>query len=254
MTTAADALKILPDTLRDELLDEYKSIIRNYAERRWSPSELSGGRFSEIVYSILDGHAKGSYPAKASKPANMVDACRALEKNKNVPRSFQILLPRLLPPLYEVRNQRGVGHVGGAVDPNHMDATLVVSMANFVLAELIRQLHNLKTEEAQALVDAVAERRIPLVWKSGQLKRVLVPKAPLEEQVLLLLAGEPGPVATADLFDWLDYKNKTYFAKLLKRMHDERKLNQSKDGKTVELLPPGSKLATDVVNKYQVHL
>jgi hypothetical protein len=94
MTTAADALAVLPDTLRDELLDEYKSIIRNYAERKWLPSELGGGRFCEIVYSILDGHARGTYPARGTKPGNFVGACRALENNTHVPRSFQILLPR----------------------------------------------------------------------------------------------------------------------------------------------------------------
>jgi hypothetical protein len=254
MTTANAALKALPDTLRNELLDEYKSIIRNYAEHRWSPSELSGGRFCEIVYSILDGNAKGTYPAKASKPSDFVTACRKLESNKAVPRSFQILIPRLLPALYEVRNQRGVGHVGGAVDPNHMDATLVVSMANFVLAELIRELHSLKTDEAQQLVDAIAERRIPLVWQSGNVKRVLVTTASLEEQVLLLIASSAGAVSSADLFEWLDYENKAYFSTLLRKMHKERKVNLSKDETTVELLPPGSKEATAIVRKYEVKL
>jgi hypothetical protein len=123
MTTPTAALAAIPNGLRLPLLSEYQSIAQNYAEHRWSPAELSAGIFCEIVYTILDGHAKGSYPAHPSKPADFVGACRKLEQNIHVPRSFQILIPRLLPALYEVRNNRGVGHTGGDVDPNHMDAT-----------------------------------------------------------------------------------------------------------------------------------
>jgi hypothetical protein len=134
----ASALSPIPKALRDELFNEYRSIIQNYSEHRWSPAELSAGRFCEIVYSILSGFSDGTYPSKASKPSDFVSACRKLESNKNVPRSFQILIPRTLQSLYEVRNNRGVGHVGGDVDSNHMDATFVVSITNWILAELVR--------------------------------------------------------------------------------------------------------------------
>ena len=127
--SAQNALSAIPDGLRLSLLSEYGSIVQNYSEHRWTPSELSGGKFCEIVFTILDGYAKGSYAVSPSKPSDFVAACRQLEQNKHVPRSFQILVPRLLPALFEVRNNRGVGHVGGDVDPNHMDATFVLSRA-----------------------------------------------------------------------------------------------------------------------------
>ena len=252
MILPAQALATLPSTLRDELLGEYRSIVQNYAEHRWSPSELSGGRFCEIVYSIIDGHAKGTYPAKGSKPGNFVAACRALESITTLPRSFQILIPRALPALYEVRNQRGVGHIGGVVDANHMDATLVISMANWVLAELIRELHSLKPEEAQQLVDAVVERTVPFIWQSGHIKRVLVTTLTLEEQILVLIAGATDKTPTVMLQIWMDYKNKAYFLKLLRKMHDERKVELSKDNTVVEILPPGSELAGAIVRKHNV--
>lgn len=135
MVTPEQALRSLPDGLRKPLLEEFTNMVNNYMENRWSPSELSGGRFCEIVYTILAGHASGSYSARPSKPQNFVAACRQLENNTGVPRSFQILIPRILPALYEIRNNRGVGHVGGDVDPNFMDATAVVSMASWVVAE-----------------------------------------------------------------------------------------------------------------------
>ena len=66
--TSKTALAAIPDGLRDPLIAEYQSIVLHYAEHRWTPSELSGGKFCEIVFTILDGHAKGSFPASPSKP------------------------------------------------------------------------------------------------------------------------------------------------------------------------------------------
>jgi hypothetical protein len=85
MATAVDppdALSAIPPGLRDPLLEEYRTIVQNFLEQRWLPTELSGGRFSEIVYTIL---------------------------------------------------------------PNHMDSVAVLSMANWIMAELVRVVHNLTT-------------------------------------------------------------------------------------------------------------
>jgi len=125
-------------------------------------------------------------------------------------------------------------------------------MANWVLAELIRELHSLKPEEAQQLVDAVVERTVPFIWQSGHIKRVLVTTLTLEEQILVLIAGATDKTPTVMLQIWMDYKNKAYFLKLLRKMHDERKVELSKDNTVVEILPPGSELAGAIVRKHNV--
>lgn len=246
MIASTTALVSVPAALRDPLLEEYRNIVQNFMERKWTPSELSGGKFCEIVYTVLDGHAKGTYAFGPFKPANMVDACRKLEKNAHVPRSFQILIPRMLPCLYEIRNNRNVGHVGGDVDPNHMDATAVLSMCSWIMAELIRVLHDVSTQEAQEAVDALVERRVPLVWQIGDLKRVLNPKLPVRDQMLLLLASSSAPVAIEDLFNWLDYKDRGYFSKVLRELHQNRYIEVSKANKTAEILPPGAEYVAKI--------
>lgn len=225
MIDASSALSILPDGLRDPLLKEYRHIIQNYAEGRWGPSELSGGLFCEIVYTIVEGFGAGAYASAPSKPGNFVQACRQLEQNTSVPRSFQILIPRLLPALYEIRNNRGVGHVGGDVDPNHMDATAVVSMCNWVMAELVRVLHSVTTEDAQTLVDMIAERQTPLVWKVGGVRRLLDTTLPLKDQILILAASCSSPPSVAELQLWTQYTNGTYFKKLVGVLDRDRFLH-----------------------------
>jgi hypothetical protein len=239
MVTPDQALASLPDGLREPLLQEFDSIVSNYLETRWAPSELSGGRFCEIVYTILEGYATGNYSSSPSKPRNFVDACRRLESHAGVPRSFQILMPRLLPALYEIRNNRGVGHVGGDVDSNFMDATAVVSMASWVMAEMIRVLHGVSTSEAQQLVDNLVERRLPLVWKSGDIRRVLDPQISLKDQILLLIASASIRVQVDQLFQWLDYGNRAYFNRLLRQLHRDRFVEFNEESQEAELLPPG---------------
>ena len=239
MITADQALMAIPDGLRKPLIYEYGNIVRNYMEYRWSPAELSGGKFCEIVYTILNGYAIGSYPSSPIKPSNFVDACRALETNSSNPRSFQILIPRILPTLYKIRNNRGVGHVGGDVAPNHIDASAVVSIASWIMAELIRVFHNMPIHDAQKLADSLVDRRTPLVWQSGEIRRVLKPDLSIRDQILLLLSSCSTPIATADLLLWIEPSNRSYFYKILRNMHSSRLIELSSDDTIVELLPPG---------------
>src|SRR5262245_66270603 len=110
---------------------------------------------------------KGTFAAAPSKPRDMRTACYAVESlaptGKVGDRSMRILIPRMLPPLYEIRNNRNVGHVGGEVDPNQMDAVAVYSIASWVMGELVRVFHNVSITEAQEAVDAVSERNMPRI-------------------------------------------------------------------------------------------
>lgn len=251
MTSTTQALATIPDGLRAPLISEYQDIVRNFMERRWRPSELSGGRFCEIVYTILDGHASGNYAVSPSKPGNFVDACRRLESNANVPRSFRILIPRLLPALYEIRNNRNVGHVGSDVDPNHMDSVAVLTTANWIMAELVRVLHQIPSmEDAQKIVDALAERRTPLIWQDGGTKRVLDPRMSLPEQILVLLASATGPTPASDLLVWTECSRRAYINRLLRRLHNNRDVEFDEQADTVQILPPGSNRAEQVIAKY----
>lgn len=238
-------LAVVPAGLREPLFAEFNSIIQNFLEGRWSPSELSGGLFSEIVYTILLGHAKGTYAKKPSKPGNFVDACRALEKNTHVPRSFQILIPRMLPALYEVRNNRGVGHVGGDVDPNFMDSTLVVGMARWVVGELVRVFHDVTIAEAQTTVDSLSEVMLPIVWSEGGIKRVLDPSIPLKKQIMILVGSTPSKTKQTDLDRWIEPQSPGYLARALRELHSSRHVEFDEAEGLVQLLPPGAKLVAE---------
>lgn len=250
--TLEKILSVIPDGLKKPLLAEYNSIVQHFMERRWTASELSGGKFCEVVYTILEGYAKGVYQNSPSKPSNFVDACKKLENHTNVSRSFQILLPRMLPPLYEVRNNRNVGHVGGEVDSNSMDSAVVMAMCSWIMGELIRVLHNMKIEEAQKAVDLITNRKIPLVWETQRVKRVLDTKMKLKDQILLLVASNQSETSTTELFIWLDYANKKYYWQTLRELHKKRLLELFDNEQSIEILPPGTLEVEKIISKITI--
>jgi hypothetical protein len=231
---------MLPEGLRNELLAEFNHILSNFREGRWEPAELDGGRFCEVVYSILSGYFSGSFPKSASKPSNMVDACRGLEKTgKGFPRSLAIHIPRMLIALYEVRNNRGVGHVGGDVDPNHMDAAVVLHVVKWILAELVRVFHATDVQTATDAVDALAERQVPVVWEVEGKKRVLQPSLTYRDRMLLLLYSAPGAAEEDELRDWVEHPRATDFRKVLKSAHQEKLIEYRESDGLVYLSPTG---------------
>lgn len=230
----------LPTQLRRDLLDAFREIVTNFSQRRWEPAELNGGKLSEAAYSICKGIAENNMPARAEKPKNMVAACQGLEKHTNAPRSVRIQIPRMIQALYEIRNNRNVGHVGGDVDPNHMDAVSVLQMSKWIVAELVRVLHQMTVDAASELVDALVEREVPLVWKVGDKRRVLDPKMSMKDKTLLLLHGATGPVAEADIFEWVEHSNSTYYRRdILRRAHKEKLLEYDAEARTVTISPSG---------------
>lgn len=176
----------------------------------------------------------------------MLFACQALEQTASSgtrvgDHSLRVLIPRVLPVLYDIRNNRGVGHVGGDVDPNFMDATMVHGMASWTLAELIRIFHGVSTKDAQETVDALVERRIGLVWAFEDIRRVLDPKMRKDGQTLVLLYSKPSWVPVADLFRWVEYSTEGNFRnQVLERLHKKRLIEYDKNQSRARISPLGS--------------
>ncbi len=214
-----------PDSLKNELIETYNSILKNYRERRWEPSELNGGKLCEVVYSILRGYIDGSYPQYSSKPRNMLDSCRAFEQESSrfFTRSVRIQIPRMLIALNEIRNNRGVGHIGGDVNPNQMDAIAVLYMAKWIMAELIRLFHKVDTIVAEKLVQSLTEKVLPVVWEVDGNYRVLEQTLPMKEKTLILLYHNNSSIRVNDLFIWIEHSNlSVYLKSVLTKMHREK--------------------------------
>ena len=239
----AHILTGVPASFEDELFAKYREIERNYREHRWEPSELNGGKLCEVAYSILRGHIEGKFASKAAKPSNFAVACAGLEKAPaHFGRSLRLLIPRILVALYDIRNSRSVGHIGGDVDPNHMDALCVLHMAKWVVAEIIRIFHGISVEDAQNLVETISDREISLVWDTGAVRRVLHVGLTMLEKTLVLLYSNPGPLEENSLLASLEHSNPSIYRRdILRKAHKSRLLEYDEGSRTVLISPLGSK-------------
>lgn len=241
----------IPDSLRTEVFQAFNEILRNYRERRWEPSELNGGKLAEVVYTVLKGHVDQSFPTRAAKPRNMFDACKALEQAdaSRFCRSVRIQLPRMLVALYEIRNNRGVGHVGGDVNPNLMDASAVLSMSKWVVAELIRIFHSVSTDEAESTVEGLVQRTIPVVWEIEGTMRVLDPSMSMKEKTLVLLYQGGKWISEDQLRSWVEHSNPSVYRRdVLVKCHRDKLIEYDADKKRISLSPVGIRYVEEKVS------
>lgn len=242
---ASNLLAGIPASLRSELVEEYQQIVTNFYEGRWAPSELSAGRFCEVAYTIIRGRADGNYPSKGSKPSPFDGKCKALEQATNLERGLRILAARILPALYEIRNNRDVGHVGGDVNSNEMDAAFALGASSWVLSELVRVFHCVSTADATEAVRLISEIRTPAVWSTGDIRRVLKDGLTLEQQVLVLIASS-GHCSFENLIAWTETSNNTYLKKKINKLHADR-LIEASNMASITITPKAAVVVRDLL-------
>lgn len=226
MSTIWDQFKAkgIPAELIDKLEDAYRTLKENFFLGKHKPSELEGGHLAELVLRILQwatgGVGGAPYtPLGTQLPKFEQEVRRISSLSSTYSKSLRVHIPRVLLALYDVRNARGVGHAGGDVDPNLADATLVATGADWVIAELLRIYHGISLAEAQAIVNGLVQRRIPMVQMFGEFPKVLRPnyKNPFRTLLILYVRGDAG-ATSSQLGEWLKLEPKE--ARRILRRHD----------------------------------
>jgi len=241
-----DALESLlggiPEHLRTPLLEEYGAAYKAWHSRDWEKVGLKAGKVCEIVFSVVDGLAKQDFPSAPYKPKNFVVACQSFERTfpSSTPRSLRIQIPKILIAMYELRNNRAIGHVSGDISANHMDGEYFFLSIRWLLAELVRYFNGMNIEEAADAVELIVERHIPPVWTDGTVVRVLDHKMSAKDKTLLVLYFLAKPIADKELQEHVEYKNISLFrTRILTALHREKLIEYSIQNKRVLILPPG---------------
>ena len=247
-----EAFPQVPECISERLIKHYSEIKQNFALRKFEPSELNGGKFCEDVFRLLEWHTSptNEFTPYGSKINNFRQSVLRFECQSDHTESVRFHIPDLLRSIYDIRNKRGVAHTEGEVSPNLMDATLVVSCADWIMAELVRLFHKVSLEEAQNMVDGLVTKKIPVVWKFGDKTRVLSPPdRPFraKDKVLILLYSEASNVLTADkLRQMVEYNNPTDFKKkVLKQLHKDELVHFDSASGEVTLSPKGMRKVED---------
>lgn len=232
--------KCLDRVLVERLLESYLELKMNFCLGKHRPSELEGGRFAEVTMRILQLVTTGSFTSLSRSLPRFDGLVQTLESlpAAKFHDSIRLHIPRILYAIYQIRNRRDVGHVGGDVSPNIPDSTLIMNACTWVLTELIRLYHTSSMEEAQSLVDKLLQRRIPIVYEIDGFLKVMNPRLSLRDKILTILyVRSPDKTTDDQLSLWLEYKNKTYLRGILESLRKEALIHRIGDSSI--LIPRG---------------
>ncbi|SRR6266480_565260 len=238
-----DALARLSSTFRSRLLKAYSGLKSAYADSSFDACGLRAGRFCEVLLRLLQQELLGTHTPFGMKITNFRDECFKLEGTAVTAghESIRVLMPRALNFLYTLRNKRGIGHEGGDVDANEIDAVTAVRIADWCICELIRLKYTISLEEAQAICDIVAKRQLSQIWQVFGKRRVLDSSLGYPDQTLLLLySTSDSAVPTEDLLTWTEHSNASVYRRdVLRKLHQSRLVEYDEDTEMVAISPLG---------------
>jgi hypothetical protein len=176
------------DKVVDELLAAYQDAKHNFYLGGLRLSAVEGGRFCEAAFRMLQQATTGAF----TELSRRIDTEKLIGQLANIPKgsavdSIRLHIPRALRVVYDIRNNRDAAHLADGIDPNLQDATLVISVLDWVLAEFVRLYHGVSATEAQIIVDGLVARKVPAIEDFDGFLKVLRPKLKVSEYVMLVL-------------------------------------------------------------------
>ena len=207
MNPLAQHLNNLPSELVLALQVEFQKLHQQYFLGKWEPTELDGGRFSEVVLRIVQYKDKNTYtPIDVQLNRKLVVGSAA--KNTALFRSLRFQVPILAELIMDFRNNRNAGHIG-TIDVNEMDSAYVLNSANWIVAELIRLETQMSPDDAQVEIKKIIERKVPIVEEIGGRLKCLNNKLGAKEKVMIFCYQKyPSELSLDQLVDWIEYSNK----------------------------------------------
>ena len=232
----------LPVELVNELLQSYEDVKSNFYIGKFRPNEVEGGRFSECVFRILEFITKNKYTPLGRKITNFEEEC---EKLRNLPvgshpDSVRLYIPRSIRVVYDIRNNRDVAHLGDGIDPNIQDASIVVSICDWIMAELVRLFHNITPDEAYRIINDIVSRKIPAIQEFDKKMKTLNPSFSAEERILTVLYHKGSKGADRkELSESLKPNQRTNILRTLKSLEHDQDLIVSLDNNSFKITRRG---------------
>lgn len=209
----------IPQVLVEETLETFSEARRRSHLGDFMPNAIEGGRFTEAVLRILQWQATSVFTPLGNSKFKADNLIKQLENESGCVDSVRFHIPRALRVIYGFRNKRDTGHLADGIDPNAQDASLIIAIMNWVMAELVRMYHSVPPTEAQARIEELVSWEVPIIEVFNGRPRILRDvKAGDLCLVLLYWAGRSG-VAVNTLKSWLPESMRTNAVRTLGGLH-----------------------------------
>lgn len=240
---------VIPSELLNDFLEAYGKCKHSYFLGDYRPSCLEAGRFAEVGIRIAQHLIICRYTPLTQQLKQFHELVREIANQPVVDGkdSVRIIIPKVLQIIYDLRNKRNVGHVGGDVDENYADATLAINSCNWVLAELVRIFYTGDINEAQKIVDSLAEVKAPIIQDFNGFPKLLSPKLSVSNKILLLLhhRNKRGAMSS-ELVTWIGKASQANVMVSLGNLVKKGQVHRDEEG-TCFITFSGEKAVADII-------
>lgn len=186
------------------LLRHFSGMVQEFQEGKWEDSIAKSGKFVEAVLKGLSVHIGNALPSGRSFKVDAAINGLGQLPSGSYDDSIRLTIPRACRFVYDIASNRGGRHDPDEVDPNEMDASVVVSNCSWILAEMIRfaTKGTINLEQAKSLVESLMERKYPLIEEvEGRMYFHLKEKSAPDVALLALARRHPNRIGRQDIID-----------------------------------------------------
>lgn len=149
----------------DAALKHFRAMVEEFQKSEWEESIAKGGKFVEAVLKALWVHVGNKVPPPREFKAGKI----IIELEKCPQSSFEdtirLTVPRACRFAYDIASNRGARHDPDEVNPNEMDANVVIATCSWILAEMLRysQKSAIDPNRVKELLNGLMQRRYPVI-------------------------------------------------------------------------------------------
>lgn len=246
MKPISDNCPKIPADLASHLDNEFANIQEHYLLSEYSDLLVDSGRLCEALLRYLEWRVSTTYtPIDGRSKPNRKQVVNAARQCTTLEPSLRQQAADIIEIVLDFRNNRNAAHLG-SVNPNVIDATTAYQMISWVVAEILRIEATLSAQQIQEMINRFAERPVPIIYNVAGRPVVLDVDISFEDEVLVLLYDNNGPIDETTLFKWTHHSNITRWRSgILSKLAKQRLIMLDK--KTVHLLPSGMSRAEQVI-------
>ncbi len=188
----------------DAALLHFNNAVNDYSKGDWEGSIGKAGKFVEALLKALGVHCKVVFEeGRKFKADKLMNDLSQLPQG-SFDDSLRLLMPRACRVIYDIASNRGARHDAHEVNPNSMDANVVMPLASWLLAEAIRyaQKGAVDPSGAEQLVESLTERRYSVVEKvEGRIYLHAAKKSARDVALVVLAQQHPKRMNLEELID-----------------------------------------------------
>ena len=209
----------------NEIFEHHSALKMAFYLQDWEKCLLRGGKFGEAVMKTIHFIRTSEVIQQVQVEAEISE----VSKRSDLPESIRLLIPRATRILYDQRSKRGGAH--GSFDPNAMDCSMIVPIADWIIGELVRLYCTAVPDRAMKFAIGITAKSIPYVERIGEDYVVLLKGASARQEIAYILYTRyPDRSKTSELIKWIPNHSASNIRLSTANMRKAKLVHSNSDG------------------------